>query len=741
MPRIKTKVGFRGHVKEMEVTIPEGDPAPWGADAALKHVGTDVRRVDGVLKVTGRARYTYDQAPPGLLHGKLLHAPMGAAIVKRLDLKAAKALPGVRAIHVFKGEGRPLLYHGDEILAIAADAEEIAEEALRLVAIEYDRRPVATTIGAATKSGAPMVFAGEANVKAGRPMGERAKTDAALAGAAKVVEATYETQVQTHSALEPHGTTALFQKDGSLTLWVSTQGTFSCLGEAVEYTKLPEDKVRVIAQMVGGGFGAKFSISPSGQAAIELAKLTKRPVRVMCSREGEHTTGGNRPSSLQRIKAGVAQDGTIVGWAVEAFGSGGVTMGGAGVANPVIYKVGERWKQEHAVATNGGPATAFRSPAWPQGVYAMESVLDECAHALGMDPLELRKKNVSDEVYLAQWELGAKMIGWSRRNKTPGAGKGPVKRGIGMASSTWKQMGGKGAEVDVVIHRDGRVEAYNGAQDIGTGTRTLIAIVVAEELGLAPTDVLVSLGETRWPVGPGSGGSRTAPSIGPAARQAAWLAKQKLFALAAPKLGVAPEALRTEAGLVAGGGRSLRFSEACRLIPAGAPLRVRGARKENYEPYMPIAHGAQFAEVEVDVETGHVKVLKVVAIQDAGRVINKLLFESQIIGGVIHGLSYALLEDRILDRNYGAQVNADLMMYKIAGAMEMPEIVPVAFDVANAANNCGMMGLGEPPNIPTAAAIGNAIFNATGVRLRKLPMTPDRFLAAAAAPPRKGTPS
>jgi xanthine dehydrogenase YagR molybdenum-binding subunit len=333
-------------------------------------------------------------------------------------------------------------------------------------------------------------------------------------------------------------------------------------------------------------------------------------------------------------------------------------------------------------------------------------------------------------VYLAQWELGAKRIGWEGRNPTPAAGAGPVKRGMGMASSAWRQMGGPKCEVDVVINRDGTVEALNGAQDIGTGTRTLLAIVVAEELGLTPKQVKVSLGDTQWPVGPGSGGSRTAPSIAPAARRAAWLAKQKLTAVVAPKLGVTADEVRFENGLVAGRGKSLPFAEACKLLKA--PLRERGARAENYGSYMRQVHGCQFASVEVDTETGHIKVLKVVTVQDAGRVIDKLLFESQLIGGVIQGLSFALLEERILDRNHGPQLNADLMMYKIAGALEMPEIVPIAFDVANAGNNCGVMGLGEPVNIPTAAAIGNAVFNATGVRLRSLPMTPDKVLTAMA---------
>jgi xanthine dehydrogenase YagR molybdenum-binding subunit len=740
MPKMKTQVGFRGHVKEIEVDVPAGEPAPWGFDAQLKVVGTDVPRIDGVLKVTGRAKYTYDKHPKGMLWGKILHSPWGAATVKAIDLTEAKAMPGVRAVHVFKDVGRPLLYHGDEILAIAADSEEQAEDAIRAVKVTLERKEVATTIAQAMKPGAPMVFEGEGNVKTkvlddkGKAEAEaaRKKTAAAIAKADRIFEATYDTQVQTHSALETHGSLATFQKDGSLILDISTQATFSCKADAVHLTGLPDEKVHIVAEMVGGGFGAKFNIDGSGRAAIKLAELTKRPVKVMLTREGEHTTGGCRPGSLQKMRAGVRKDGKILGYEAEIHGTGGVSQGGTGATNPAIYDVGEKSKVEKTVFTNGGPSMAMRSPAWPQGVFAMESFLDDMAHGLNLDPLEFRKKNIDDEVYLAQWSLGAEKIGWQGRNKVPGSGRGVFKRGIGMASSTWRQMGGPKCEVDVAINRDGSVETWNGAQDIGTGNRTLLAVIVAEELGLRVPEVTVHLGDTRWPVGPGSGGSRTSPSLGPAARTAAYQCKLKLAELAAPKLGVKPEEVRIADGLVAARGKSLTFKQAAALIPAKEPIKVRGVRGGNYESYAKQVHGCNFTEVEVDTETGHVRVLRIVTIQDAGRVIDKLLFESQLIGGAIQGLSYALHENRILDRNYGPQMNADLMMYKVAGPMEMPEIIPVAFDLANAGNNCGMMGLGEPPNIPTAAAISNAVFNAIGVRVPSLPITPDKVLAALA---------
>jgi xanthine dehydrogenase YagR molybdenum-binding subunit len=283
--------------------------------------------------------------------------------------------------------------------------------------------------------------------------------------------------------------------------------------------------------------------------------------------------------------------------------------------------------------------------------------------------------------------------------------------------------------VDVILGQDGVVEVHNGAQDIGTGTKTVLAVIVAEELGLDPAKLVVRMGDTQLPPGPGSGGSTTAPSVGPAARNAGAAARKAVSEAAAKKLGCGADAVKLAGGKVTGGGRSMTFAEACRLLPEER-VRVSGQREANYRTYRGGVAGCQFAEVEVDVDTGHVKPIKIVAIQDAGRVISKLTFESQVLGGVIQGISYALYEDRLLDRNAGTQVNADFLNYKIAGAADMPEIVPVAFSVANAGNNCGMAGLGEPPTIPTAAAIANAVFNATGARMRSLPITPARMLAA-----------
>jgi xanthine dehydrogenase YagR molybdenum-binding subunit len=357
------------------------------------------------------------------------------------------------------------------------------------------------------------------------------------------------------------------------------------------------------------------------------------------------------------------------------------------------------------------------------------------AEKLGLDPVAFRRKNDQNPVRLAEIEMGATRIGWERRNKVAGSGNGHLKRGIGMANGLWYNTGRPGAQVQIKIHMDGSVEVFNGAQDIGTGIRTLIAQITAEELGLAMNGVKVHLGNTDYPFGPASGGSTTTPSLTPAVRSAANAARKKMFELASELLQVpANTELDARDGRIfvkAEPSRAVDFKRVAGRI-AGDTLVVQGDRVKNYQSYRDTVAGVQFAEVEVDTETGQVKVLKVVAVHDCGRAINRLTTKSQINGGVIQGLSYALFEDRLLDRQTGRMVNPNLEQYKIAGALDMPEIDVVIFDVYNGSNNTGAVGIGEPATVPTAAAIANAVYNAIGVRIFELPITPARVLAALA---------
>ncbi len=738
MSEVKLALGFEGNRVEKTIDVARDEPRPYDLDTKLEVVGKPHARLDGLAKACGRARYTHDVRLPGMLWGAILRSPHAAANVRSVDLEKARAMPGVKA--VLRIARDRVFYHGDEIAAVAATSLDLAREALRAIDVRYEVLPHVVDATEARGDKAPRVFDRRANVQGGRDQ-NRGDPAAALAAADKVVKATYRTQVQTHLPLETHGVVAHFEDDGSLTVYASTQGTFATR-EQLRLASF-ELRMRVVAEHVGGGFGSKFNPGPEGTAAVKLAREAKAPVWMMVDRKGCHLACGNRPDSVQYMEGGIEKDGKITVLTVRAYGTGGVG-GGAGVANPMIYAVPTVLKREESVFTNAGGARAFRAPGHPQGSFALEMMVDELADAIGMDPLEVRILNDPSPIRQQEWRIGAEAIGWKeKRNRTPGkapgGGPGTVLRGVGCAGTKWGGHGGPGAAVLVRIDDDGTVEARNGAQDIGTGTRTVIACCVAEELGLAgPGDVRVHLGDTRDPVGPASGGSVTAPSIAPAARAGAFAVKQSLWKALRERLPGQPESPdgRFRGGKVrlARDGKEawVPFAEAVALSGKKG-LQAVGERERNFRDvgfHESGVAGCQFAEVEVDVETGQVRVLKVVAVQDMGTIIDKLTAESQVIGGVIQGVGYALLEERIMDKRSGRMLNADMLYYKIPSAGDCPEIVPILFPVASGMNSVGLLGLGEPPTIPTAGAIANAVANATGVRVRELPLTPDRVLAA-----------
>jgi xanthine dehydrogenase YagR molybdenum-binding subunit len=724
----KIRVGFDGDNREIEVPVVDGDADPWQHGDEHAVIGGRYPRLDGPDKVTGRAKYSYDINLPGLCHAKLLRSPHPAATVTSIDLTAAKAVPGVVAALSVK-KGTNLLYQGQEVAAVAAETEEIARDALRKIRVEYETRPFVVTADDAMKEGAPGVFPGtKTNVRRARGRAKNAeKLEEALAASHRVVTATYRTQVQTHACLETHGCVAKWEDDGGLTVWASTQATNAWQSNFNRMYGL-RGKVKVLTHHMGGGFGSKFGPRVFENWCVELARRANRPVKFMAERKGEHLGTGNRPDSTQMFRGGVTKDGKITALSIDDYGTGGTS--GAGARNDLFYDVPVVVKTARNVFTNAGPACAMRAPGFPQGVFALDSFVDELAASIGMDPVALRKKNDKDPVRNAQYDVAMKEIGWDRR-KPDGRGKGSVVRGFGMANTQWFNAGGGSYRVDGSILPDGTVEVRSAVQDIGTGTRTILAAALAEELGLRPEHVTARIGDTSYPAAPGSGGSTTAPSIFPAARNTGVLLRNALFEVVAPALDSKADRLVAKDARITATDtkKSVSFAQACALLPPTG-ITETGQRKPNFAGYKNMVAGTQFAEVEVDKDTGIVTVIRIVAVQDCGQVIDRLTAESQVIGAVIGGLSYALYEDRILDRNHGKMVNPDLLSYRIAGAREMPDIVPIMFDVANGKNNAGMMGLGEPPAIPTAGAIANAVANATGARVRELPITPDRVLAA-----------
>lgn len=747
MGKITIKVGTRQRLQSTTIEQPAGEPRPWGPDDKLRVVGTEVPRVDALAKVTGQAKYTADIQRPGLLYAKVLRSPHAAAKVSKLDVEAARKASGVRAALALTVDA--VRYQGQPLAAVAAISEAAAEAALAKIVVEYQLQPFVTDVPSARRAGAPLVYAKRgSNVRPHRPVDE-GKIARGFKQAKVVVEASYSTQVQTHSPLETHGVVAEWQGD-KLTVWASTQGTFGVREELATALKMAPRDVEVITEHMGGGFGAKFGAWTHGLLAAKLAKAAKAPVRLMLDRREEQLAAGNRPSSMQTLRLGARGDGRLTAMQLTSHGSAGIGSG-AGTARPFlrIYGCPNRRAEEYDVFINAGPGRAFRAPGHPQGCFALEQTIDLLASKLGMDPLALRLKNDSHPVRRAQLELGAKRIGWARRNAIPGSGSGRLRRGIGVASGLWYDTGRGGSELRLTLHDDGKLEIFSGAQDLGTGMRTVLAVVVAEELGLEPADLSVNVGHTSWPYGPGSGGSKTTPILAPTARRTAYQLKLRLFEAARPLLKVSaktPLDLRGGKIFVRGKpGQAVTFKQVLARIPGGT-LTVQERRPANYGPkgkgdaWQQLIAGVQFAEVEVDTLTGAIRPLKIVAVHDCGRVINRLAARSQVYGGVIQGVSYALYEERILDPRTGCMTNPNLEQYKIAGALDIPEIDAVLFDVYLGSNNTGAVGIGEPVTVPTAAALANAVHNALGVAVRDLPMTPERVLAALAGKSKGVTP-
>jgi len=734
--KVDLRIGSGDVTKDVSVTIDEASATPWGSDAKLAVVGTEVTRVDGAAKASGAAKYTYDVSRPGLAYAKAARSPYAHARVKSIGLDAVKGMPGVLA--AISLDRKVVTFAGAPVAAICAETESQLDDALAALKVEYEPLPHVVDATEAQAEGAPRVNEGKPNAgEPGRGRGGPAgDPDAALAAAEAKVSAEYRTSIQTHSCLETHGSLAEFDAAGDLTIWASTQGTMSVRNDAAQVGNLPVSKVRVITEFMGGGFGSKFGLDVCDRIAIQMAKSTGRPVRYMNDRREEHLTGGNRPDSVQKLTLGGKRDGTLTVLTGTCYGTSGNGQGGADAANAGLYDIPNRKIEQFGVSTHTAIGKAFRAPGHPQGVFALESVVDEFATAIGMDPLDVRRLNDKHPVRRLEWPIGAKRIGWvENRRKVPGSDKGPVKRGLGCAGGTWGNFGGGNWRIDVTVGRDGSVVVTSGVQDLGTGTKTVLAAIVAEELGIGIGDVTVRIGDTRYPDGPGSGGSVTVTSIAPAAREAGMHAREGVAAVVAKEWNVDPKDVAFANGRLTAKGvdASTTFAKACSALGQEG-LAVSGTRPKDFgEMFAGSNGGCQFADVTVDVETGVVRVNKVVAVHDAGRIVAPLLARSQVNGGVIQGVSFALFEERRLDKAQGDMVNPTLDTYRICGMADCPEIDVVLMPGSNGKNNAGTMGLGEPATVPTAAAVANAVFNAIGVRMRELPITPARVLAALAA--------
>ncbi|RMD93579.1 MAG: xanthine dehydrogenase family protein molybdopterin-binding subunit, partial [Calditrichaeota bacterium] len=665
-------------------------------------------RVEGPDKVTGRAKYTYDMAPKGMLYGGILGSPYPAAKIISIDASRARKLPGVKAVLTDVHPTGTIRYAGEEVAAVAATHPEILEEALGLLDVKYETAPFAADIDTAMREGAPRVFADQPNIRKPNIRGE-GDLEAGFASADAIIETEFRTQVQTHSCLETHGSLAMWEGD-ELVVYDSTQAVHGVRQGLAGILEIPVSKIRVICHHMGAGFGSKLQPGRYTAIAARLAREANAPVKLMLTRKQDFLGVGNRPNSISKIKMGAQKDGKLVAFSATTYGTAGIGTR-AGVRLPIVYDI-PNWRHEHYdVFTNAGAARAFRAPGCPQAAFAMEQAMDEMAEKLNMDPLEFRLKNDTNATRQKEWRLGAKKFGWQRRHPKPGTDEGTVKKGMGLAASIW-WPGGRGTKAVMSIYPDGTLDVKCGTQDIGTGTRTYIAAIAAEELGIPMKLVRPMIGDSNYPKSGASGGSTTSPSVAPAIKNTSDRAKDKLIQLAAQHFGVAPEQMQWNKGSVFvrnASGKSLEWKELCGLLGT-EPLEVHGEWVEGLSSRG--VAGCQFAEVSVDTLTGQLTVDRILAVADCGLILNRLTTESQVNGAIIQGISYALYEERWMDPLTGTMVNANFENYKIAGTMETPQIEVILYDEPER----GVIGIGEPPTIPTNAAIANAVYNATGVR-------------------------
>jgi xanthine dehydrogenase YagR molybdenum-binding subunit len=754
--------GIPGYtLRQVSRQVPTTEPPILPVNADLRYIGRSAARWDARAKVSGTGRYTADIQLPGMLYAKFVNASVPHARIVSIDTTEAEKVPGVKGVYIIQHllggavlrtppanpPKYPIVrYAGQPIAAVAATYPHIAEEAALLVKVQYEPMKFVVDMDKARQPDSPKVFPGPAD-QAGSAGGgggphnvpqtgnihgpsihKHGDIDAGFKDADVVVESKYTTQVQTHSALETHGVVADWKPD-ILTVWATTQGTASVREELAGYFKLPKSQVRVITEYVGGGFGAKFGAGNHGVVAAILSRQTGAPVRLMLDRKEEHLSVGNRPSSDQTLKIGAKKDGTLTAIQLVSYGSAGCGTG-AGCGGPAsnLYTSAALHTEENDVFINAGPAAAFRAPGHPQGAFALEQTIDELAEKLNMEPIDFRDKIDENPVRRVERQIVRESALWKSRNPQPNADPGPIKRGVGLSQSVWYRFISMNSAAEVRVHRDGSVEVLSAVQDIGTGIKTVLAQVLAEQFGVPPQQVSVKIGDTNYPVGPNSGGSVTTASLTPAVRDAAWQASQKFLSSIAPALNTTADDLVLTNGEVRSKSskfQPIAFRRAAAKMDtdevSAQAKRIPDYDKGHYDTY----GGVDVAEVEVDTETGLIRVRKFFAVHDCGRPMNPSQVMNQINGGLIQGMSYALYENRLLDPNFGLMVNPNLDQYKIAGSREIPEMHVQLVESYIGQSSTDASGIGEAAGVMSAAAaIGNAFHNATGVRIRSTPMTP-----------------
>jgi len=773
----------------------------WPDPATRPLLGKRISRVDGPVKVSGRAKYTYDYNPDGLLAGKILRCPYAHARITSIDTSVAEKMPGVKAIRVIQQAGTEIFWAGDEVVGVAAVDETTAEDAIRAIKVQYEVLPhfvsdaeppknIALDSGplsqddfedlednqvpddqviATIKRNGISFHPSEKYLKDTQESGvdkkvvealrsakyaegktatspykktavqKQGEPDKAFASAAAIVEGLYGASCITHCCLETHGMASEWTGDKDLLVHISTQNLSGIASQLAEPLGVPAGNIQVMQQYIGGGFGSKFSPDRWGITSAQLSKADGgKPVKIMLERDSEQKVAGMRPSGYGRVKIAADKDGKLVAWQSSSWGTGG--MGGGGTPPlPYIFDIPNQRKQSVAIATNQGSARAWRAPNHPQAAVITMCAIDDLAAKMNMDPFDLITRNLEltgkrADTYRDELPIAAELMEW-KKNWHPRGGKsaGPLKRGFGLSLHTW---GGRGhnSDCDLTIHPDGSVEIKMATQDLGTGCRTIITIVAADALGIPMSDVKLLIGDSRYPVSGGSGGSTTSGGVTSSTRRAAVDARNQLFDKVAPALKAKPEELEAVNATVrvkSDPSRSLSWKEACSKIGV-MPMTIRGKNPDKSKPpdlTNSGVGGVQMADVSVDTETGIVRVNKMVAVQDCGLVVDVKTAESQVLGALIMGISYALYEEKILDPVTGRMLNPNMEFYRLAGIADVGEL-KVHMMTGKGYDERGVIGLAEPPVVSPGAAISNAVANAIGVRVPFLPLTPNRVLEA-----------
>jgi xanthine dehydrogenase YagR molybdenum-binding subunit len=701
----------------------------WPPMEKRKVMGKRISRLDGPLKSSGRAKYPSDHNKPGMLFGAMLTSPHAHAKIVSVDDSAAKAMKGVTAIRWMKQAGSELQWAGTEIALVTAESEEVAKDAVRAIKVKYDVLPHVVHEQDLAKAGTRAKASGEQIT--GDP-------EQAFKNADVVIEGNYGIPVITHCCLEPHGQVVAWQGD-KVEYYPSTQAISTVGGDLAKGLEIPATNIHASMDYMGGGFGSKF---PADIWGVESARASKdsggKPVKFFHERTDELTIAGVRPSAFAKIKVAASKDGKITAWQSESWASGGFTGGGMPPIPYVFTNIPNRRMNHSAVSLNAGPSRAWRAPNHPQASFLTCSALEDLAAKLQMDPAEFFAKNADftarGEVYKRQIAKASEIIDWKTKWHQRGAGTGSIRRGMGLGVATW---GGAGhaSKCKVTINPDGTVEVEIGSQDLGTGTRTCITMVAAETLGLPMGAIKLRMGDNGYPASGPSGGSTTIGGVSSSTRKAATNALDKLLDAIAPGMGVPKEQLEAVDSRIQQKGnpaKAITWKAAAQKLGVQS-ISEMGENVPNQAAKEGLntggVAGVQMAEVEVDLETGLVRMKKMVAVQDCGLVVNPKTAESQVYGACIMSICAALMEERIMDSQTGRVMNADMEFYKLAGIGDIGEIV-VHMDITPDNDKRGIVGLGEPCAIGGVAAIANAVANAIGVRVPMVPLSANRVLAA-----------